>query len=376
MHMRLHPQIQATQHVANFVCENDSPEGLLIVYYAGHGWAEDESVGRLSLSGRFPVAPNEKDMSIEWTEVEHTLGKTQSDVLVIFDCCHAGLLCRPATRGRQSFYYVAACKEDQRTRSAGEKSFTTAMIWALQRLSNRPGFTVTTLISTLMEHDKFPRDEQEAVVYPSRFGHGPEPWIAPTQKDQVQVTPLPTHEYHLKSKVEDVKPTANILDLRFHFSEHAPEAHIEETAKALKDLLASRQALHFHRITFIDHTSYVEWSARQWLNNYRRRASARNSAASSDRQSALENSKAAAASFDNRLLRLPGLQTGSSTPGSAMSVTAVASPASALIAGEKDGLDNLPGLTSDQSLTLADISFCFVAGCVTFLGVLGGGLSS
>lgn len=376
MHMRLHPQLQATQHVANFVCEKDGSGGLLIVYYAGHGWAENNSIGRLSLSGRYPDAANEKDMSIEWTEVEQTLGKTASDVLVIFDCCHAGLLCRPAFRGpRRSFYYVAACKEDQVTRSSGEKSFTSAMIWALKELAHSPGFTVTRLVSTLMEHDKFPRDQQEAVVYPSRFGQGAqEIWIAPTHMKLAQVTSSPAQESPSGTKREDVKPTANILDLRLHFSDHAHPEHIEETARVLKDLLETRNSLRFHRITFIDHTSFVEWPARHWLNGYRRRASARNSGATAEHQSALENSKAAATSFDSRLLQLPGLQTSDSTPCSAMSTTAVGTPASGYRPWEKETVDEVLSVPNDQISAHLNIPLRLLVSCMAFFSICGGGM--
>ena len=315
-------------------------------------------------------------MSIQWTEVEHTLGKTTSDVLVIFDCCHAGLLCRPAFRGRRrSFYYVAACKGDQRTRSSGEKSFTAAMIWALERLVHSSGFTVTTLISTLMEHDKFPRDQQEAVVYPSRFGHGAqEIWIAPSKNKQTQVRPSLTHESPPESRIEDVKPTANILDLRFHFSEHALPAHIEATARALKHLLASGQHLHFHRITFIDHTSFVEWPAKHWLKRYRSGTSARNSATSTDPIPTLGNSQATTTRSEGLRLEIPATQSSTSAPCSAASTTVVASPSSGYQLWEdKEGMDEESTLTSEQSPTFAEIARRLVFGFALFLGALGGG---
>lgn len=327
MHMRVHPQVQATQHVSKFVCDEDEPGGLLIVYYAGHGWAEDNSVGHLSLSGRFPETPAEQDMSIEWVEVERTLGKTKSDVLVIFDCCHAGSLCRPATRGRRrSFHYVAACKENQRTFSWGDKSFTTAMIWALKEMANSPGFTVTQLVSKLMEYKSFPRDQQEAVIYPSRFGPSErEIWIAPARaQDAADLT----KDIPAGTRREDGKPTADVLDLRLHFETRATPAHIESTAMALKDFLETNPALHFHRMSFVDHTSFIEGPAKRWLKMVREKPSAKKGTTPIGQHATAVNSAADAESFQNLLLQLPSIKTKDDMPGSVISTTAVATPAS------------------------------------------------
>lgn len=209
-------------------------------------------------------------MSIDWTDVESTLAKARSDVLVIFDCCHAGLLCCPATRGhRRKFQYVAACKADQRTASAGRKSFTSATTWALKQLTDRPGFTVTKLVQTLLRYEHFPLYQQEVVVYPSRFGPAEEDiWIAPMAEKggdghEVEDNNLPSN------RRTDHLPTADILDLRLHFSKPATASHVEETAQALRNLLETSQDLHFHRVSFLDHTSYVEWCARHWLKQTR-----------------------------------------------------------------------------------------------------------
>ena len=373
MHMQLHPQLQATKHVADFVFENDGPRGLLIVYYAGHGWAEDNSVGRISLSGRFPVADNEKDMSIEWNEVEHTLGKTTSDVLVIFDCCHAGLLCRPAVRGRRrSFYYVAACKEDQVTRSCGRRSFTTAMIWALEQLAHSSGFTVTKLVHKLMEYENFPRDEQEAVVYPSRFGPGAEIWIAPKSLKQPDAASFLAQDISPNSKPKDATPTTSILDLRFHFSHHASPDHIEETAMALKDFLETRKSLRFHRITFIDHTSLIEGPARHWLRLIREKRSARDSSAMAGQQDSLVNSKAAMSSLSRRLSQLDVLRTSDGMLASTMSTTAVASPAARL--QDQDIPCKNAGVASGKIFKSPNMALCVLVGCVALFGFSGRGM--
>jgi hypothetical protein len=330
MHMRWHPQLQATKHVVDFLHKHDNiePRTLLIVYYAGHGGADRASIGRISLSGCHPDNDAARDRSIAWTEVEPTLAKAESDVVVIFDCCHAGLLCRPARRGpSRSFHYVAACKADQTTRASGEKSFTAAMIWALKDLADSPGFTVTRLVQKLMQHEPFPREEQEAVIYTSRFGPGRDIWIAPTPEKRNAGTTSPAADVRPSSAREDLLPTADILDLRFHFAQHATVAHITETARMMKDFLETKQSLHFHHISFIDHTSFVRWGAEHWLDVCRKRKVAREGATPVEQLAfTLVNSEDSANSFDRALLQHPRLDVGGGAHGSPMSMTAVASP--------------------------------------------------
>lgn len=319
MDMAKHPQLQATKHVTDFVYDNDTPKGLLIVYYAGHGWAENNSVGRISLSGKFPDNAHERDESIEWNEVEHSLSKATSDVLVIFDCCHAGLLCRPAFRGhRRSFYYVAACKGDQVTRSSGKRSFTKAMIWALEELAGNPRFTVTKLISTLMKYEHFPRDHQEPVIYPSRFGPGDhEIWIIPTPRDRAKGATAPVQDHS-----PNIPTTTDILDLRFHFTDHATSSHIHDTAVVLKDLLNSNKHLYFHRISFVDHSSFVEGLARRWLQTTRKKKlHAKDGATPLDRSPTIGNLEIPSNIVDERFLGPPADKMGNNTPLSPASTT-------------------------------------------------------
>lgn len=308
-------------------------------------------------------------MSIEWTEVEHTLGKAKSDVLIIFDCCHAGLLCSPMYRGpRRSFYYVAACKWNQVAHSSGEKSFTTAMIWALKELVDSPGFTVTRLVSTLMKHGPFPRDQQEATVFPSRYGPGTQDiWITPTVQ-----TISPAQARQSRSKHDEVMPTANILDLRLHFQKHAPPKHIEETARVLKGLLETKNFLHFHRITFLDYTSLVEWTARRWLDNHRKGQSAKDTTASTGQRSASPSSEAFDSSSNGHLSQPPKLRRSNNTSCSAVSTTANTPPAAR--ARETDDSGGKSKVSSGQLLVYPSVSSSVLFGCAALFGICCGSM--
>jgi hypothetical protein len=259
------------KHVVEFVYEEDRSGRLLVVYYAGHGRAG--SNGQLLLAGS--IAPESEaageNASIDWTDVEIMLRKTKADVLVIFDCCCAGLLlCRPpelgGRRARRKFLYVAACRAKQRTPSAGLQSFTSVMIWALGELAaGGSGFTVRRLVRTLMSYEHFPRG-QEAVVFESRFGtvEG-DIWLAPSMgKDVAGSSQMEMDSAH-------GTPTVDVLNLRFHFAESLTEAVVEDTALAVKEFLRTERGLRCHRVSFLRHKSYVEGPARHWLDIIRKK---------------------------------------------------------------------------------------------------------
>lgn len=184
MHQEKHPQVQATKHVADFVLDEDGKDRLLIVYYSGHGDAglvSASSEKKLLLSG-----PGGK--AIDWAEVEPTLRKAQADVLVVLDCCYAGLMCRSAARiewRNEKFQYMAACEADEMAQNGGEGSFTTAMADALKELAREPGFTTSRLLETLNKYALFLPDQQQPRLYGARFGmRRPDIWIAPSAEKQ------------------------------------------------------------------------------------------------------------------------------------------------------------------------------------------------
>jgi hypothetical protein len=260
------------KHVVEFVYEEDRSGRLLVVHYAGHGRAG--SNGQLMLAGSIKPESEaaSESASIDWTDVETVLRETKADVLVIFDCCCAGLLlCRPpelgGRRGRRKFLYVAACRAKQRTPSAGLQSFTSAMIWALEELAaDGSGFTVRRLVRTLMSYEHFPRVTQEAVVFDSRFGtvEG-DIWLAPSLGKGVAGSP------QVERDSAHGTPTADVLDLRFHFTESVTEAVVEDTALVVKEFLRTEKGLRCHRVSFLKHKSYVEGAAGHWLNLIRKK---------------------------------------------------------------------------------------------------------
>ncbi|OJD31224.1 homeobox domain containing protein [Diplodia corticola] len=132
------PQMQLTNAISGFIVENDDPQNLLIVYYAGHGIFHDDGK-RLELAGSDD--PDEAVLSkVFWNEVqtlfvEHAAG----DVLAIMDCCFASNLMSRAGRkvNSRAFELLAASTIDKITESPGDKSFTRALIRCLTELAEQ-----------------------------------------------------------------------------------------------------------------------------------------------------------------------------------------------------------------------------------------------
>ena len=268
MNCETHPQTQAFQHLANFVATHTQPRTLLIIYYAGHGSSSGRGDSRIALSGRsFMDEKDKAAYSIEWDDVERTLSTTTSDVLVIFDCCHAGLLCRSAKEGllnpTRSFQYLGACESGQLTNRAGPQSFTSAITWALSKLAVEPSFPVTKLVKTIEEHVHFPRD-QTPVLFGGRFDpvaeniciahmRGPE-----SEDERTDAT----------TSVRNTPPTKGVLELRLHFPEEVTQENIVDSARLLKTCI-QKGTLPCHEISFIDmytrdSTDLVRRAAWKW----------------------------------------------------------------------------------------------------------------
>lgn len=261
MDRQTRPQVQAAKHVADFVLDTDGQDYLLIVFYSGHGYASGKE--GLLLFGRLRKDNNARDICIDWTDVETILGKAGADVLVILDCCEAGILqcAHPSTHGlKRKFQYIAACKAGQRTRSSGDDSFSRAIIEAFQSLAEKPGFTTSDLVRKLTAYKYFPREDQQALVFDGRFGQvGEDIWITPLTDKAFSAVLRENKRQH-----EDGLPTADFLDLRFRFAKRATDLDVEATADALKMLIGSREDLRFHKISFLGPKSRFRADMPHW----------------------------------------------------------------------------------------------------------------
>jgi hypothetical protein len=107
---------------------------------------------------------------ILWEEVEHQLERARGDLLVIFDCCYAGLLANDNPRAappKRIFEYLGATLHNKTALGPSDFSFTKALVHALRELATIPeGFTTSQLLATIREAPNFRDVDQEPVWSP------------------------------------------------------------------------------------------------------------------------------------------------------------------------------------------------------------------
>lgn len=99
---------------------------------------------------------------IVWNSAECNIKGTKSDVLVIFDCCAAGALDQNVRSNatRPAFEFLAATSANSTTRRPGPRSFTRALIYALEELAKtQERFTIQRLLSEILKAPNFPSDQ-------------------------------------------------------------------------------------------------------------------------------------------------------------------------------------------------------------------------
>ncbi|KAI4086281.1 MAG: hypothetical protein LQ348_002067 [Seirophora lacunosa] len=140
-------QIQVNRIVANFVHDHDGPNTLLIVQTSPNDPRDATKRAR---------------NRVVWNKTEELLRPAAADVLEIFDCCYAGTL--GLTRGEnRRFEYLAATKDQKTTAVPGPKSFTSALIFALEALreqKHKGRFATDELLRKIKtDAPHFPKDQ-------------------------------------------------------------------------------------------------------------------------------------------------------------------------------------------------------------------------
>ncbi|RDW74874.1 hypothetical protein BP6252_06016 [Coleophoma cylindrospora] len=228
------PQIQVQQYLANFVYDHDSNNTLLIVYYAGHG-VHPGKPGQLTLAGtRSPKEQITKRNSVVWHEAEPIIKTADADVLFIFDCCFAGNMAKVEDRAysERKFEFLAACASTSVTPMPGKRSFTSALIWALERLAEtRPQFTTMELQNKINhESPDFPEDQTVQLMERG------DPCL---QKLVLAPLPKPGEENKTTYAPENKKASRIqlYLDLRFFYDHTPDEDEILRLSAGLRELI-------------------------------------------------------------------------------------------------------------------------------------------
>ncbi|KAF2752009.1 hypothetical protein M011DRAFT_394090 [Sporormia fimetaria CBS 119925] len=153
------PQHQMNKHISDFVNAHDGPNSLLIVYYTGHG-VYNENLHCLEMTAS--IDPFSKfgfkfAARANWNKAEEQLrvDDVEGDVLTILDTCYASNLQKSGKESSRTFELLSACVMDATTAGPGKRSFTRALIDALNELlqehRGRP-FTTFHLNQRILEN--------------------------------------------------------------------------------------------------------------------------------------------------------------------------------------------------------------------------------
>lgn len=140
----------------------------------------------------------------------------------------------------RSFEFLGACSSGNQTRSPGEESFTTALIWALEALlKDRRRFTVAQLSRKIREAPHFP-EEQVPVQLDRCYNTIERIVLAPLVKadENTEATPNSPNDTH---------DDQGRVTLNFVFDKPPSRTTIKEFAKAL-DLAMRKHEIPVKRI--------------------------------------------------------------------------------------------------------------------------------
>ncbi|KAF1846336.1 uncharacterized protein K460DRAFT_356027 [Cucurbitaria berberidis CBS 394.84] len=132
------PERKLNLEVGKFLERYDSKDRLLIVYYAGHGFLNEQRVPMWA-ANRGPSSP-----TLPSNSIQSQLEEADSDVLLLLDCCHAA---HPTLTDSDHGVTeaIAACGFETTASGVGPHSFTDALIRELEIASQGPPIAVAKL---------------------------------------------------------------------------------------------------------------------------------------------------------------------------------------------------------------------------------------
>jgi hypothetical protein len=180
---------------------------------------------------------NKRWNEIVWHRAENLIKDSWGDVLIIFDCCAAGNLGRDiGARGRwaqRAFEFLGATSAEDTTQEPGPNSFTSGLIWALEKLANEDGFTPSELLQEITQAPGFPCDQ-----YPVHHDRD-----KPSLR-KIVISPLIQDGSCQKESAAKTStaPAERLeyLDLRVLLSHHPTKDDISTMAHALKEMLRTK----------------------------------------------------------------------------------------------------------------------------------------
>jgi len=157
----------------------------------------------------------------------------------------------------RSFEYLAATSAASTTPSPGDRSFTSALIWALKEFAEEETprkFTTTELVNKIREGPFFPADQVPTLM--ARDPHSVQ---------RIVLGPLPSGGKTAPTVDESPRTVPACLELRFFFDKEPQERELEELALALKKLI-NRGSGSLYKVYFGGLYSLIHDAARRWRN--------------------------------------------------------------------------------------------------------------
>jgi hypothetical protein len=163
-----------------------------------------------------------------------------ADVLLIFDCCFAGMLCGTIQRrsfDTKLFEFLGATSSNGVARLPGPESFTSALIFALKELAGeKDGFTTSRLLAKILDAPNFPKQDQTPTLS-ERSGHCLKRLVlAPMNRDdETRIEPAPDN-------AQDQEDSFRYsLSLQFLLSSIPNKEEIEKMCQGLKELVKNEE---------------------------------------------------------------------------------------------------------------------------------------
>ncbi|KAH7364583.1 hypothetical protein BKA65DRAFT_491666 [Rhexocercosporidium sp. MPI-PUGE-AT-0058] len=129
--------------ILQFLAEGDC-KNLKIIYYAGHGKLSSRGQAVWTSYGNCHA---ERPPMVKWSGIQNALEESESDVLILLDCCASGL--SNTDEGNGVTELLAACAFNNTTKGVGPFSFTHVLISQLKNLVSRPSFTIGYLYNLM-----------------------------------------------------------------------------------------------------------------------------------------------------------------------------------------------------------------------------------
>ncbi|KAI9711322.1 MAG: Phosphatidylinositol-4-phosphate 5-kinase [Bogoriella megaspora] len=270
------PESQVSNILHNFYYEFEGQNTLYIVYYAGHGWKDESSEENdwLKLGGSTAQkAMKNPNNVLIWNKAEAQLQGKDADILLIFDCCHAGLL--RMQRGCHTFEFLGACEKGETTPPPGYTSFTRALIWALERMAKEhpQGFSTLDLKNKISMYKHFSADSKQHLSLSLREGLNSRRHVFITPKLSASSS-VPSPVQADETKIHSTP--GEWLDFRLYFNHDQSLADIRKLADGFTDFVLDHKDQGLQEVELENKSCRIPLFAKdRWLwtmNSLRRRA--------------------------------------------------------------------------------------------------------